>query len=134
VKRPGHESGFSLLEVLVAFSILAMALTALLSVFGGGLRLASVADDTALATSFAQSKLAEVGVVEPLSEGQTSGAFDERFRWIVDVRPQELADKEIDSSNLPVQLYRVDVRVEWDEGKRTRAINLTTFRIAAEAG
>jgi general secretion pathway protein I len=134
VNRSKFEKGFSLLEVLVAFSILALTLGVLLNIFGGGIRLAGVSDNTARAASIAQSRLAQVGMVEELTEGEIRGDFDERFRWIVRVQPYEVMDEEIDTENLPVQLYLVNVRVEWDDGGRQRSLALTTLRLAAKEG
>ena len=134
MKRSKFEKGFSLLEVLVAFSILAVTLGVLLNIFGGGIKLAGVSEDTARAASFAQSRLAQVGVTEELTEGETRGDFDERFRWIVRVQPYEVMDEEIDIENLPVQLYLVNVRVEWNDGGRPRSLALTTLRLAAKEG
>lgn len=127
-----RERGFSLLEILVAFSILSLALGVLLNLFGGGIKLARVADDTARATELAESKLAQVGIVEPLSEGQTAGSFDERFRWFVRVQPYALANEEIDPETLPVHLYMVTVRIEWNDGSRIRSVNLATLRAAVD--
>ena len=128
------EQGFSLLEVLVAFSILAVTLGVLLNIFGGGIRLAGVSDDTARAASLAQSRLVQVGVAEELAEGETRGDFDERLRWVVRVQPYEVMDEEINAENLPVQLYLVNVRVEWNDGGRPRSLALTTLRLAAKEG
>jgi len=128
------EQGFSLLEVLVAFSILAVTLGVLLNIFGGGIRLAGVSDDSARAASLAQSRLVQVGVAEELIEGETRGDFDDRFRWVVRVQPYAVLDEEIDAENLPVQLYLVNVRVEWNDGGRPRSLALTTLRLAAKEG
>ena len=52
------QGGFSLLEVLVAFIILALVATALFRLFGGALGNASAADDWTRAMLVAQSRLA----------------------------------------------------------------------------
>ena len=58
--RPAREAGFTILEVLTAFVLLAVTLAALLQVFSGGLRDAQLADEYARAVMMAQSRLAGV--------------------------------------------------------------------------
>ena len=60
--------GFSLLEVLVAFVIVALVVTALFRLFGGALGNASAADEWTRALLVAQSRLALAASVEPLRE------------------------------------------------------------------
>ena len=62
------ESGFTLLEVLVAFAVLAVLVVPILQVFGGGLGTTESARAYTTAALLARSKLAEVGVLEMLSE------------------------------------------------------------------
>jgi general secretion pathway protein I len=79
---PAHRCrGFSLLEVLVAFAIMALALGALMQVFSTGLRTVTLGDEYTRAVLLAESKLAAMGVEEPLQEGEQSGTFDEHYRW-----------------------------------------------------
>jgi type II secretion system protein I len=81
-RRGDGERGFTLLEVLIAFAILAVMLVPLLQVFGGGLGTAESARAHALATLLARSKLAEVGADRAIAEGEDAGDFAERgYRW-----------------------------------------------------
>ena len=57
-----RQSGYTLIEVLVAFMILALALTVLMRIFSGGLRNVSVSSDYAVATLIAESRLAATAV------------------------------------------------------------------------
>ena len=75
--------GFSLLEVLVAFTILAMLLAALFQVFSAGLHAARSGDRYTRATVIAQSQIAALGVESPLQEGITSGTTDGSFSVLV---------------------------------------------------
>lgn len=76
------ESGFTLLEVLIAFAVLAVMLVPILQVFGGGLGMTQTARGYAEGVLLARSKLAELGVAPDLREGESSGDFDERgYRW-----------------------------------------------------
>ena len=66
MRRSSPESGFTLLEVLVAFAVLAVMIVPILQVFGGGLGTTETARAYTTATLLARSKLAEVGVAETL--------------------------------------------------------------------
>ena len=79
--------GFSLLEVLVAFVILALILSVLMQIFSGGLRNASRADEYQQAVLLGQSKLASVGIETPLEVSESNGEFDAVYRWHVSIRP-----------------------------------------------
>ena len=81
------ESGFTLIEILVAFVIVALALGALLQVFATGLRSSSTAENYTMAALLAESKLAAMGIEEPLEESHRSGEFDNGFAWTTIVRP-----------------------------------------------
>lgn len=75
-------AGFTLLEVLIAFAILAVMLVPILQVFGGGLGTTETARGYTTATLLARSKLAEAGRDAPLSEGITEGRFEQNgYRW-----------------------------------------------------
>lgn len=64
------ESGFTLLEVLVAFAVLAVMLVPILQVFGGGLGVTQTARGYAEGVLLARSKLAELSVAQDLREGE----------------------------------------------------------------
>lgn len=119
--------GFSLVEVLAAFSILAMSLGVLLALFSGGLRNTGIAHEYSRAVTLAESKLAEVGVTEPLAPGERQGAFDGQYRWRTQVAEY------IDGGGRapePLQAYRVTVRVSWEGAQGDRSVALSTLRLA----
>lgn len=120
--------GFSLLEVLVAFSVLTLFLGVLLGLFSTGLRNSLAAHDYSQAISLAESKLAEVGVTERLAPGEWQGAFDEHYRWRLRVVP--FAGGERRWADLPLQPFEVTVEVSWQTGQRDRSVALSTLRLA----
>jgi type II secretion system protein I len=130
--------GFSLLEVLVAFSILALVGTALFRLFSGALTNASAADDASRAVLVAESVLAEAASVQPLREATQQGSLDDgRIEWTTKVAPYAAPgvnpDAERGSESLPLRLFRVSVEVMFPSangGKRT--LSLATTRIAAK--
>ncbi len=80
--RPNRSaSGFTLLEILVAFTILAVVLTALIQAFSQGIRASTMAEERALAVLVARSKLAGVGSSIPLQESEQSGGLENGLGW-----------------------------------------------------
>jgi len=126
-------AGFSLLELLVAFVILALTLSVMMRIFSGGLRNVGLADDYSRATLLAESRLAELGV-QPV-EGEAEGEFDEKFRWHSTIRPwADDADAQgVEAQQpLPVRLMEIEVRVAWGEqGGKVREVGLSTLQLAS---
>jgi general secretion pathway protein I len=134
---PKHPcAGFSLLEVLVAFVILALVGTVLFRLFGASLNNASVGDEYSRAALHAESRLAAAGAEGLLREGSDQGASEDgRYTWSTKVEPYNppgmTADQERMAQMLPVRLWRLTVTVTWptDVGGQ-RALALSTVRMA----
>ncbi len=121
------ERGFSLLEIMVAFTLLALALAVLLQAFGGGVHLLGNADRLARAAQLAQSQLAQVGLEIPLAEGVTQAEWPPDYRVRLQVAPVPLPSQ---LSNHPRwQLWQVEVVVDWTEAGRARAYRLVSLRV-----
>ncbi|MCC7634035.1 type II secretion system protein XpsI [Stenotrophomonas rhizophila] len=83
-----RQRGYSLLEVIVAFALLALALTLLLGSLSGASRQVGQAELRSRAVLHAQSLLATTGVIEPLQQGERSGQWEEgRYHWRLQVEP-----------------------------------------------
>lgn len=81
------QKGFSLLEILIAFSILAISLGILLKIFSAGINTAVVAEDYTVAVQIAESLMAKTGLESPLQEGEDSGTENDKYEWQVMVTP-----------------------------------------------
>jgi len=124
------ERGFSLLEILIAFSILALALGILLNIFSSGANNAAVAEEYTAAVQIAETLLAQTGVETELQAGQTSGQEDEKYRWLVTVTPFSPAIEKLNLQAIPVTLFKVSVSVNWGDAKdNDRQIALTTLKL-----
>lgn len=118
--------GFTLLEVLVAFTILVMILSALFHVFSGGLYAATVGDQYSRATLIAQSKLAELAAQEQFSEGALNGRQDDVYRWQTNVAPYAAADSPL--SDVPgLEPWKVTVEVSWGSPDKERSVSLSSL-------
>ena len=121
--------GFTLIEVLVALAVLALALGVLFQIFSTGLNNSRVAEAYAKATLLAQSKLASLGIEESLGEGQNTGRFDEQFGWRIDIHSHEREEEPV-GQDAPLKPYEVVVTVYWGETDEERSVSLTTLRLA----
>lgn len=123
-----QQRGFTLIEILVAFMILAMSLTVIFRIFSGGLRNVALSEDYARAVLVAESQLSAIGVSEPLVRGVSSGEWGKRFRWqrVVEHYQPWQQDKELTAA---VLAYRVTVSVDWEHAGGSRQITLNSVRL-----
>ena len=111
-----NQSGFSLLEVLVAFVVLAIVGTMLSGLYAGSLRNAAAAEDWSRATLVAESELSAAASVTPLRETTASGVDgDGRYAWTSTVAPYVAPGTDNSPGTLtqqmPTRLLRVSVDV-----------------------
>jgi general secretion pathway protein I len=125
-----EQRGFSLLEILVAFSILAVSLSILLNIFASGVNSAGVAEDYTAAVQIAESLMAKTGVETPLLVGQVSGTTHDKYSWRVTVQNYNLNSEPMDTTALPASLFKVRVEVNWGEDAQSRQVKLVTLKLA----
>jgi len=127
-----RERGYTLIEVLVAFAVLALALTLLLGTLSGATRQVRWSADAGRAALHAQSLLAQVGVGEALQPGRRDGDFDDgRYRWTLDVAPfvDPLLPRPAAGDPFAPQLMQLRLAVEWGEGGRSQRMQLDSLRL-----
>ena len=113
-----QQQGFTLLEVVIAFVVLALILTSAFQVFSTGLSRAGALEERSQALAIAQSRLAAAGQEEAFREGETSGdSEDRKYHWSLRV---QLYTEDPAPGGAPIQanvsLYRVDSSVSWRSG------------------
>ena len=134
-----HQQGFSLIETLVAMALLGLVTGVVYSSYSNSMRGAEESARTAVATRFAQSKLAAVSAGGLVELGERQGSTEDGFSWRVIVEPMENGDF------APVEVQRqfggaspqaalVTVTVSWQGRQKDRSIALTTVRLASSGG
>ncbi|MFC1701262.1 prepilin-type N-terminal cleavage/methylation domain-containing protein [Pseudomonadota bacterium] len=134
IKSRRSSRGFTLLEVMLAFVIFALSFATVLEIMAGSMRsVARAGDDTEVAL-LAQSLMDLVGTEIPIEEGEYSGTGMDRYDWEMGITlyatggeadegqmsTQELADMS------GIALYRVDLYVDWETGRRQRELHFST--------
>ncbi|MCA7024584.1 MULTISPECIES: prepilin-type N-terminal cleavage/methylation domain-containing protein [Stenotrophomonas] len=108
-----RQRGFSLIEVIVAFVLMALAATLLLGSLSGAARQVKNADMQGRAAMHAQSLLATIGIEVPLAAGRRQGQWEQgRYHWTLDVAPY-IEPRRVDS-----RLWQLDLRVRWGDEAR----------------
>jgi general secretion pathway protein I len=128
--------GFSLLEVVVALAIAAVALVGLFRAGSDGLFAADTASHTEEALQRAQSHLAAVGRDVALLPGDFEGDDGGGFRWRLQVHPAAVRQAPtLDAgSAAPLTLFDVEVAISWPSRGRDRTVALKTRRLGSTAG
>ena len=109
-----RERGFTLIEVVVAFVLLALVMSTAFEIFSAGLARAGQLEDRSRALVIAQSRMAIVGVEETLKEGESAGESEDRkYQWAVSVKRTGEGEDPAKPAPSVYSLYRIDVRVTW---------------------
>ncbi len=111
--------GFSLLEMVVALSILSLCLTVLYQATGGATRNVRTDEKYAYAVELARSLLAMNASV-PLRGVSTAGETEGDFSWRATTSPVPLSGETL----LPGSLHNIEVAVDWEDGSRRRSVVL----------
>jgi general secretion pathway protein I len=138
-ERAAGEAGFTLLEVVVALAIAALALVGLFQAGSGGLFAADTAARAEEAVQRAQSHLAAIGRDAALVAGQSAGDDGGGYRWRLRVQPMAArAGGAADAAagappGSTLTLFDVEVAIAWHSRGRDRAVVLRTRRLGASS-
>lgn len=148
---PRRSRGFTLIEMIAAFVIFAIAVGALMQILTMSMNNARYSADETRAALWAQSLLDNVGVGERVEAGSSSGEFDRKYRWQMEIEqidPELVAAEASEPSGaaagaglaaaagnpafgIPqIDLFHVVLTVIWGDGSRERSARFSTLRTA----
>ena len=136
IKSRQRSGGFTLLEVMLAFVIFALSFATVLEIMAGSMRSVGRASDDTEVALLAQSLMDLVGNEIPVEEGEYSDIAMDHYNWQMNIAfydaggesgeegmgTQELADMS------GIELYRVDLYMDWETGRRQREMHFSTIR------
>jgi len=128
--------GFTLLEVLLAFLIFALAFATVMEIQSGSIRNTVRAREYSEIALIAQSVMDDVGLEIPLEVGTSVVGESGDYTWEVTIDTFEDSTGEVDSVQLAeltgIELLRVDLVISWGEGSRERFRAFSTVRAMLE--
>ena len=131
------QRGFTLMEILVAFVVLAAALGVLYRTFSLGMNNVDAVAGYSEAIAVADAKLTGLGLEQPLREGDDSGKTEDgRYTWKIAVRPYTPPGAALEQTGgfiVAQQLLRATVTVTWNERRdQKRTVELSTIRMVGK--
>jgi general secretion pathway protein I len=115
-----RNSGFTLLEVMVAVTIMAMVLVTLIGLKNSSMQNVALAEHIVTATMLAKRAMIEATATRPLLPAEEEGEFPEAeykgYLWKKTIVPTPL-----------ILIMEVHVAVLWKEGTREESVELVSY-------
>ena len=129
------DQGFSLLEVLIAITVLGILLGTIMTLYSGAMKSLRVSQEVSHAVQLAKNGMEEAILMESLEAGQEKGSFTGGFVWEKTIQPiflteEEMAEEEDQTS--PFKLYEIEFKVMWDSGGKEKGTSLRSKVIVEE--
>jgi general secretion pathway protein I len=126
---PRPRAGFTLLEVIVAMTILGIGFSALFAGMSQSARNVTKLANVQRREMFTRSLISELDLVQQLKPGDaSSGIFDDRTRWRLEIQPYIQP-----TSTSLASVVRVELRLEWDTGAGIQRKTIETYRMVKQA-
>jgi prepilin-type N-terminal cleavage/methylation domain-containing protein len=123
---PHNEKGFTLLEVIVSLTILALSILSLVQMFSGGLNQAAQSDRYLTAVYLAQQKFTQLEL-ESFKAELSEGDFEnqEGYSWQLQILPYE---SQMNNEEAGILVQKISLRVFWVEKGLEKEIQFVSLQ------
>jgi len=125
-------SGFTLLEVLLAFLVFALSFATVLEIMSGSMRSTIRAREYTEAALIAQSVMDQLGLEIPVEQGVNAAGESGDHTWELDIRAYEAGPENTHSVELGeltgIELLQIDLVVSTGEPPRDKSHYFSTVR------
>jgi general secretion pathway protein I len=127
--RNKKQQGFTLLEILVAFTLLAMTFGTVMEIITGSAKNTVKASQNTKIAMFVQSKMDELGLLEAIEEGSSQGDFDDKTSWSLEITPYDVVNEgDIEQDITAIELMQVTLIVSSEIGRKQYEYEFNTLR------
>jgi len=120
--------GFTLLEILVAFSLIGIVLVVVMQIFSAGMRSLSLSDSYVNASAHAEAIMRNITEDDDFPKVELSGTTQDGYRFNAAVS-KAYEDR---TQSLNVELYEVRLTVYWNDGVRERSLSIDTLKMTGK--
>jgi prepilin-type N-terminal cleavage/methylation domain-containing protein len=121
-------AGFTLLEVVVAMTIVGIGVVTLLEVFSLGLRLGSRSSAATEAMVYGRQAMDEILLRRKIEEGAQQGVLNDQTRWRLGIEPVREPPETLALSSA-WELKEITLAMRVMEAGRDRPVELRTYRL-----
>jgi prepilin-type N-terminal cleavage/methylation domain-containing protein len=125
---PSLSEGFTLLEVVVAMTILGIGVVTLLEIFSSGLRLGSRSSAATEAMAYGRQAMDGILLRRKIEEGAQQGVLNDQTRWRLEVEPVREPSETLTLSSA-WELKEIILDMHVTEAGRDRPVELRTYRL-----
>ena len=125
-----NEKGFTLLEIIVALTILAGGILTLVQMFSGSLNQAAQADQYLNGVYLAQQKFSQLEM-DNFKSDIMEGVFEnhENYRWQLELLPYESS---LNNEEARIEIQEVSLRIYWEDGNQEKEVQLVSLKTLGE--
>ena len=120
-------TGFTLLEVMIAVMILAICLVVVMQLFSGALKAEKKSEEYTRAILIAREKMEEILLMKKLKEGETRGDYNEKYSWIVNINA---LPGDIKMSSGIKKIFKIDLHILWGKDFIKKDFTINTISIS----
>jgi prepilin-type N-terminal cleavage/methylation domain-containing protein len=121
-------AGFTLLEVVVAMTIVGLGVVTLLQIFSLGLRLGAKSAAQTEAIAYGREMMDEFLLRQKMEDGSERGSFRDKSRWTFQIQTMRDPSRTLSlGSDWELKELKLDLRVM--DGGRERHVELNTLRL-----
>ncbi|MBP1748200.1 MAG: hypothetical protein H6Q52_739 [Deltaproteobacteria bacterium] len=120
-----RSEGFTLLEVIIAFALLASTVVVILQLFSADLRILTRSEDYIWMSAQAQAKMREVLDREDLKESMSSETTPDGY--VTETTISKVLETR--TRELPLELLEIVVKLTWQGGTSQRSMTLKTMKM-----
>ena len=124
--KSGIQSGFTLIEVVVALAIVGMGVVTLFEIFSSGLRLETRSSGRTEVAAYSRQAIDGFLIRREVRDGRLEGSMNERYRWRIEVQPFREDDQ---LSSVGWDLKEITVEMRYREEGRDKRAELKTLRL-----